>query len=317
VARPLAWPLAARAQIQRIRRIGVVMEYPETDRLAKTFIAAFRDELRNLGWVEGQNVQIDYRWTSGDVTLRQKFVTEVVAQHPDLIISMNTAITASFMQRTRTIPIVFTIVGDPVGSGFVAGLSRPGGNITGFTAAQPTIAGKMAEFLKEIAPGTRRVALLFNPPTQGGTNYYAEPLRTIGTLQMEAALVQVFNLSDIESAVAAQALSNGGVIVMPDAFTTARRADIIASAARYHVPAVYPYGFSAEEGGLMSYGIDMIDNYRHAASYADRILKGTRPSELPVQAPSRFVLTINLKTAKALGLTVGRTLLARADKVIE
>jgi putative ABC transport system substrate-binding protein len=293
------------------------MEYPETDQRGNAFVAAFRDQLRNLGWVEGQNIRIDYRWTSGDVTLRQRFVTEIVERHPDLIISMNTAITAAFMRQTHDIPIVFTIVGDPVGSGFVAGFARPGGNITGFTAAQPTVAGKMAGFLKQIAPGTRRIVFLFSPTTQGAPGYYVEAFHDAGALlQMEVAPAPALNASDIEVSVAAQARSNEGIVVMPDAFMLTHRADIITLAARYGVPTVYPYRLFADEGGLMSYGIDQIDNYRRAAYYADRILKGTKPSELPVQAPSKFQLTINLKVANALGLTVPRLLLASADAVI-
>jgi ABC-type uncharacterized transport system substrate-binding protein len=314
----LGCPLAANAQRDQMRRIGILMDYGDADRRGKAFIAAFRGELLKLGWVEGKNLQIDYRWSSADVALRQTFVTEIVMRNPDLIISMNTAITTLFMQQTHTIPIVFTIVGDPIGSGFVASLARPGGNITGFTAAQPTVAGKMAEFLKEIAPSVRRIVFLFSPITQGAPNYYIDAFHGARTaLHTEVLPNPILNQSDIEAAVSAEMTSNGGIVVMPDAFMVSHRGEIISSAARYRVPVVYPYRFFAENGGLMSYGIDQADNYRRAATYADRILKGMKPSDLPVQAPSKYELVINLKAAKALGVDVPPTLLARADELIE
>ena len=316
-----AWPLAARAQQpERMRRIGVLMGYAESDREGQAFVAAFREELQKLGWTEGRNIRIDTRWaTPDDAESRQRFAKELVALQPDLILSHSTPTTAALLQQTRTIPIVFAIVSDPVGSGFVASFPRPGGNVTGFTNMEPTMAGKWLELLKEIAPRVARVAFLFNPATAPYAEYYLNPFKAAAaSFAVEAIAAPVHDTSELETVVAAQAREpNGGLIVMPDTFTTAHRAEITSLAARYRLPAVYPFRFFAELGGLLSYGNDLVDNFRRAATYADRILKGAKPSELPVQAPVKFELVINLKTAKALGLTVPPASLARADEVIE
>ncbi len=316
-----AWPLAARAQQpERMRRIGVLMAYAESDREGQACVAAFREGLQKLGWTEGRNIRIDTRWaTPGDAEAMQRFAKELVALQPDLILSHNTPTTAALLQQTRTIPIIFANVSDPVGSGFVASFPRPGGNVTGFTNMEPTMAGKWLELLKEIAPRVNRVAFLFNPATAPYAEYYLNPFKAAAaSFAVEAIAAPVRDTSELESVIAAQAREpNGGLIVMPDTFTTAHRAEITSLAARYRLPAVYPFRFFTELGGLLSYGNDLLDNFRRAATYADRILKGAKPSELPVQAPVKFELVINLKTAKALGLDVPLHLQQRADEVIE
>ena len=316
-----AWPLAARAQQpDRMRRIGVLMGYAESDRQGQAFVAAFRDELQKLGWTEGRNIRIDTRWaTPGDAESRQRFAKELVALQPDLVLSHGTPATATLLQQTRTIPIVFAAVSDPVGSGFVTGFPRPGGNVTGFMNMEPTMAGKWMELLKEIAPRVARVALLFNPATAPYAEYWLNPFEAAAaSFGVQAIAAPVHDTSELKTVVAAQAREpNGGLIVMPDTFTTAHRAEITALAARHRLPAVYPFRFFAEFGGLLSYGTNLVYDFRRAATYADRILKGAKPGELPVQAPVKFELVINLKTAKALGITVPPSLLARADEVIE
>ena len=249
----------------------------------------------------------------------QRFAKELVALQPDLILSHSTPTTAALLQQTRTIPIIFAIVADPVGSGFVASFPRPGGNVTGFTNIEPTMAGKWLELLKEIAPRVARVAFLFNPATAPYAEYYLNPFKAAAaSFAVEAIAAPVRDTSELESVIAAQARApNGGLIVMPDTFMTTHRAEITSLAARYRLPAVYPFRVFTELGGLLSYGNDLIDNFRRAATYADRILKGAKPSELPVQAPVKFELVINLKTAKALGLDVPLHLQQRADEVIE
>jgi putative ABC transport system substrate-binding protein len=315
-----AWPLAARAQQpERMRRIGVLMAYAEGDREGEGFVAAFREGLQQLGWAEGRNIRMDFRWAALDAESMQQFAKELVALKPDLILSHVTPTTAALMQQTRTIPIVFALVADPVGSGFVASFPRPGGNATGFTNIEPTMPGKWLELLKEIAPRTARVAALFNPATAPYAEFYLVPLKTAATsFAVEVTVAPVHDTSELESVIAAQAREqNGGLIVMPDTFTVAHRAEITLLAARYRFPAVYPFRFFTELGGLLSYGNDLTDQFRRAAIYADRILKGAKPSELPVEAPVKFELVINLKTAKALGLEIPPTVLARADEVIE
>jgi putative tryptophan/tyrosine transport system substrate-binding protein len=302
-----------------MRRIAVLMTLSESDREGKARVEAFREGLQKLGWAEGRNIRIDIRWATSDAALMQRFAKELVALGPDLILSHNTPTTATLLQQTRTIPIVFAVVSDPVGSGFVASFSRPGGNATGFTNIEPTMAGKWLELLKEIAPRVSRVAFLFNPSTAPYAEYYMSPFKAAAaSFALEAIAAPVRDTSELESAIAAQARApNGGLVVMTDSFLVTHRAEITSLAARYHLPAVYPFRFFAELGGLLSYGNDLVDQFRRAATYADRILKGEKPSELPVQAPVKFELVINLKTAKALGLDVPPTLLARADEVIE
>jgi putative ABC transport system substrate-binding protein len=316
-----AWPLAARAQQpDRVRRIGVLMAYPEDDSEAQVQFAAFRDGLQKLGWTEGRNIRIETRWvTTTDARLMQQFAKELVALQPELILSHNTPTTAALLQQTRTIPIVFALVSDPVGSGFVASIPRPGGNFTGFDVSEPTQAGKWVQLLKEIAPGVARVAMLFNPASAPFAEFWLKPFKAAAAkFAVEAISAPVHDVSELESVVAAQAReANSGLIAMPDTFLITYRREITSLAARYYLPAVYPFRFFAEVGGLLSYGVDETDNFRRAASYVDRILKGEKPSELAVQAPVKFELVINLKAARALGLEVPPQLQQLADEVIE
>jgi ABC-type uncharacterized transport system substrate-binding protein len=317
----VSWPLAARAQQpDRMRRIGVLMGYAESDSEGQAFVAAFREGLQKLGWVENRNMRIDYRWaTSDDPDSIQRFAKELVALQPDLILSNNTPTTAATLQQTRAIPIIFALINDPIGGGFVASLARPGGNATGFIAFEGSMAGKWLELLKEIAPRVTRVAFLFNPATAPYAEYFLSPFKTAAaSFAVEGIAAPVHDSSEVESVVAAHAREpNGGLIVMPSAFSTIHRMEITSLAARFSLPTVYPFRFFTELGGLLSYGNDFLDNFRRAASYVDRILKGAKPSELPVQAPVKFELVINLKTAKALGLDVPSFLRQRADEVIE
>jgi len=315
-----AWPLAARAQqAGSTRRIAVLMSFAESDPEAQARVGAFRNGLQELGWAEGRNIRIDVRWAADDAALMQRFAKELVALHPDLILSHNTPTTASLLQQTRTIPIVFAVVSNPVGSGFVASFPRPGGNVTGFTNIEPTMAGKWLELLKEIAPHVARVAFLFNPATAPYAEDYLGPFKAAAaSLALEAIGAPVRDTLELESAIATQARApNGGLVVMNDSFLVAHRAEITSLAARYRLPAIYPFRSFVELGGLLFYGNDLIDSFRRAATYADRILKGEKPSELPVQAPVKFELVINRKTAKALGLTIPQTLLATTNEVIE
>ena len=314
------WPLAARAQQgERVRRIGVLMAFAESDHDAQSWVAAFREELLNLGWTEGRNIEIVIRWAMADLESMKRLAKELVALQPDLMVTSSTPATAAMLQQTLTIPIIFVLVADPVGSGFVASLPRPGGNVTGFTPIVGSLGGKWVELLKEIAPRLARVMLLFNPPTATFVEGYLNPFKAAAaSLGVEAIIAPVEGMPELEFLVTAQAREpNSGLVVIPDAFTVGHRAEITLLAARHHVPAVYWSRSFAEVGGLISYGPFIFDEYRRAASYADRILKGAKPSELPVQAPIKFELVINLKTAKALGLTIPPTLLARADEVIE
>jgi putative ABC transport system substrate-binding protein len=315
------WPLAARAQhADRVRGIGVQIGYAESDRQGQAFVAAFRDELQKLGWTEGRNIRIDTRWAAaGDAEARQRAAKELVALQPDLILSHGTPTTATLLQQTRTIPIVFAAVSDPLGSGFVASFPRPGGNLTGFMNLEPTMAGKWMELLKEVAPRVARVALLFNPATAPYAENWLKPFKAAAaSFGVKGIAEPVRGTFELEAVIAAQAREpNGGLIVMPDTFTTAHRSEITALTARHRLPAVYPFRFFAEYGGLLSYGTDLVFDFRRAAIYADRILKGSKPSELAVQGPVEFELVINLKTAKALGLDISPMLLARANEVIE
>src|SRR6266516_3506563 len=294
-----AWPLAARAQqAERVRRIGVLTAYSESDPEAQARVGAFREGLQKLGWTEGRNIRIDARWATSDSALMQRFAEELVALQPELILSSSRPTTAALLHQTRTIPIIFAIVADPVGS------------VTGFTDNQPTIAGKWLELLKEIAPRVARVAFLFNPVTAPHFEYYLNPFKAAAaSFAVEAIAAPVRDRSDLNSVIAAQARApNGGLIVMPDAFIVTHRAEITLLAARYRLPAVYSYRIFTDAGGLLSYGSDLVDNFRRAATYADRILKEAKPSELPVQAPVKFELLLNLQPPTALGLELPRSL---------
>ncbi len=314
------WPLASHAQQpDRVRRIGVLMGFAESDSEGQSDIAAFRDGLQKLGWTDGRNIRIDTRWAApAEAESMQRFAKELVAQQLDLILSHSTPTTAALLQQTRIIPIIFFAVGDPVGMGFVASFPRPGGNVTGFSVAEPTQAGKWVELLKEIAPHVARVAMLFNPAT-ALVEYNLNAFKAAAaSFAVEAIAAPVRDTTELESVVAAQAREpNSGLVVMLDSFMASHRAEITSLAARYRLPTVYPLRSFAEVGGLLSYGVDFVDNFRRAATYADRILNGAKPSELPVQAPIKFELVINLKTAKALGITIPPVLLATADAVIE
>jgi len=312
------WPFAARAQQPRqMRRIGVLTSSDEGDSEAQAWIAAFREELRKLGWTDGRNLEIDIRWTKADAAAMTRSATELVALQPDLIVTSSTPATGVMLQHTRTIPIIFLLVADPVGSGYVASLPRPGGNATGFTPIVGSLGGKWVELLKEIAPRVGGIDLMFNPPSAPFINAFLSSFKTAAaSLGLQTSIAPVHDMHEIEALVSASE-GNHGLVVIPDAFTVAHRAEITSLTDRYHVPAVSWSRSFAELGGLISYGPVLVDEYRRAASYADRILKGEKPSELPVQTPVKFELVINIKTAKAFGLTVPEKLRVLADEVIE
>jgi putative ABC transport system substrate-binding protein len=315
------WPVAARAQQgERMRRIGVLMDTAENNTEGQARFAAFRQVLRERGWVEGRNIQIDVRWPAGDAKRAQAFGAEIIALAPDAIFAIANAQLRPLSRATRTIPIVFIGASDPVGAGYVESLARPGGNITGFTLFEPTMAGKWLANLKEVAPTVTRVAIMVNPDTGtlAGKFYLHELEVAAAALAVEPETAVVRDGNEIERAVAALGQRpNSGLIVAPDGFTQAHDTRIVGLAARHRVPTVFGVGNFARSGGLMSYGPDFVDVSRRAGTYVDRILRGERPADLPVQAPTKFELLINLKTAKALGLEVPPTLLARADEMIE
>jgi putative tryptophan/tyrosine transport system substrate-binding protein len=314
------WPLAARAQrSERMRRIGVLTTFAESDQLYQANLALFREELQKLGWAIGRNLRIDVRWAALDAEATQRFAKELVASQPDLILSNDTPTTAALLQQTRTIPIVFVTVSDPVGSGFVQGFARPGGNVTGFSTTEGSLGSKWLELLREIAPRVVRAVLLFNPTTAPYFEFYSKSLKTAAASSgEEATIAPVHDMSEFESVVAAFAREpNGSLIVLNEVFMIAHRLEIVSLAGRYHLPAVYPLRSFAEIGGLLSYGVDLTDNFRRAATYVDRLLKGAKPSDLPVQAPVKYDLVINLKTANALCLDVPAHLQQLADEVIE
>jgi putative ABC transport system substrate-binding protein len=274
-----------------------------------------------LGWRDGRNFQIDYRWAAGDPERLAAFAKDLTALNPDVIFAVTTPAVASLLRETHSLPIVFAQVSDPVGSGFVASLARPSGNITGFTNinVDASMGGKWLELVMQIAPAVKRVIMIYNPPTAPFANYYLRPFEAAGAAHgVQARAAAVDSDADIENALASLAREpGGGLVVLPDTFTGIHRAQIVVLAARYRLPAVYPFRWFAEIGGLLSYGIDSDDMFHRAASYVDRILKGEKPAELPVQAPTKFEMIVNLKTAKALGFEVPTTLLATADEVIE
>jgi putative tryptophan/tyrosine transport system substrate-binding protein len=315
----VAWPLTARAQ-QPARRIGMLIGYSENDPEIQARLAAFRQALEGNGWKEGRSILIDYRFAPASPDQAQVFAKELVALQPDVLVGNSTPATAALLHETRTIPIVFVGVSDPVGSHFVASIARPGGSTTGFTNFAPSMVGKWLEMLKQVAPGIGRAAVIFNPKTAPGSgSFFLEPFDSVArSFAVEPIAARVNDANEIASAVAAMAREPGGsLIIMPDAFTTVHRQLIILLSARYGLPAIYPYRYEAIEGGLMSYGVDDIDLMRRAAPYVDRILKGDKVANLPVQAPVKFDLVVNLRAAKVLGLTVPPTLLALADEVID
>jgi putative ABC transport system substrate-binding protein len=317
-----AWPLAGRAQQpDRMRLIGVLMAYAESDSTAQSWLAAFRTALAELGWTEGSNLRIELRWSAADADRMRTLAKELVDLRPDAIFGVTTPATGALARETRTIPIVFAGVSDPIGSGFAANLAHPGANITGFMSNDPagTLGGKWVELLKQIAPRTVRIGLLFNPATAVPLQYSLPSIQAAASsFAVQVSAAPVHGTDEIEGVIAAQARDpGGGLVVMPDVFNDVNRELIVALAARYSVPASYFNRFFSEPGGLISYGDVRSEQFRLAAGYIDRVLKGEKPANLPVQVPTKFELIINLKTAKALGLTIPDKLLATADEVIE
>ena len=315
-----SWPLTARAQQgERARRVGVLMAFDERDARAKGWLSRFTQGLSELGWTEGRNLQMEVRWADSVDRMRM-FAKELVELRPDVILSFGTPVTAALQRETRTIPIVFAIVSDPVGEGFVESLSHPGGNITGFHNSEASIGGKWLELLQQMAPGLKRAAMIFNPDTAPGHGkYYMPDFETAArSSQVTPIPAAVHSIADLEAVITDLGREpGGGFVAMADFFLLNHRAQMIAAAAQNHVPAVYPWREAAAAGGLLSYGPDLEDIVRRAAPYVDRILHGAKPAELPVQLPTKFEMTVNVKTAKALGLTVPTSILLGADEVIE
>jgi ABC-type uncharacterized transport system substrate-binding protein len=313
------WPLAAHAQQgEPMRRIAVLMNAAADDPEDQAEVAAFQHVLQQLGWSDGRNVRFDIRWGENDVDRERKYAAELVALAPDVVLASGTQSVAAFQHITRTMPMVFVRVSDPVGAGFVDSLARPGGNTTGFMLFEYSLSGKWLELLKQIAPSVTRAAIFRDPANPAGIAQFGAIQAAAQSLGIEVSPISVRDAQEIERAVAGFARSpNGGLIVTPSAGVSIHHDLIIALAARHNLPAVYAHGANVAAGGLISYGPDQIDEYRLAAGYVDRILKGEKPADLPVQAPTKYELIVNLKTAKALGLTIPPSVLARADEVIE
>jgi putative tryptophan/tyrosine transport system substrate-binding protein len=319
IAGAAAWPLAAHAQAQeRVRRLGVLMPYPENDPRAQAFVTAFAQALGRFGWVEGKNIRIDYRFAAGDPTLYKTHAVELVGLSPDAILADASPAVAALREQTSAIPIVFVLVVDPVGQGFVQSLARPGGNITGFSAYDAPIMGKWLQFLKEVAPSVTRVAVIFNPDTAPYAPLFNRAIEAAApSFGMRVTLAAVHDDAAIEEAIAAHAREpGGGLICLPESFAITHRDVMIAAAARHGLPLIGTDLFP-KDGALMSYWFDGVEVHAEAASYIDRILRGANPADLPVQQPTKYSLIINLKTAKALGLTVPPAMLDLADQVIE
>jgi putative ABC transport system substrate-binding protein len=312
-----AWPLAARAQ--QMRRIGVLLAFPESDLEGQSRVAAFQKSLQELGWIVDRNIQIDYRWSAGAAADdNRRYAAELVALAPDVILAVGGQVVAPLLEATRSIPIVFTQTVDPVGAGFVESLARPGGNITGFTNFEFGMSGKWLELLKQVAPGVRRVGVIRDPAQASGTGQFGAIQSVAPSFGVELSPIGLRDAGEIERAITAIAQgSNVGLIVTSGALVLVHRDLLVRLAERQRLPAVYPFRVFATGGGLISYGPDTIDPHRRAAAYVDRILKGEKPADLPVQGPTKYELVINLKTAKALHLDIPPTLLARADEVIE
>ena len=316
-----AWPLVARAQQgERMRRVGVLMGTAESDQQAGPFLQGFKQRLQELGWIEGRNIQVDYRFGASDVERIRKFAKELVNSQPDLIVGHATPGTAALARETKIIPIVFVVVSDPVGSGFVKSLSRPGGNLTGFVNIESSMGGKWVEFLKEVVPRLARAAFIYNPETAPHSYYLAPFEAAARVLGAEPMPSPVRGADDIEGVIRGLGEKpDSGLAVMPDTYTSTLRVYnlIISLAARHRVPTIYPYRYMAAAGGLMSYGTDNADLFRRVPTYIDRVLKGAKPAELPVQLPTKFEFAINLKAARASGIDVPLKLRAFADEVIE
>jgi putative ABC transport system substrate-binding protein len=314
-----AWPVVASAQQgDRVQRIGVLMPSDENDPVPKLQLSAFAQALADLGWIDGRNLRMDVRRAGGDTTRMQALAKELVGLQPDIILSNSTPVTVAVQRETRTIPSVFANVGDPVGSGLVAALNQTGGNMTGFGVWEASIGGKWLELLSEIAPGLRRVTIMFNPDTAPVSVYMPSVETAARSLKVVPIIAPVHSDVEIEKAINALGREPGdALVVMPDTFMNVHRAPIIAAATRNNVPAVYALPDFARDGGLLSYGVDRVDSFRRAASYVDRILRGAKPADLPVQLPTKFEMVVNLKTARALGFAVPPSILLRADEVIE
>jgi putative ABC transport system substrate-binding protein len=319
LAGTVAWPLAARAQQpEQMRRIGVLMSVAADDPEGKTRMAAFLQGLQELGWTDGGNVRIDTRWGAGDPRRSREYATELAALAPDVILASGGSVVGTLLQATRTVPVVFTQTPDPVGAGFVESLARPGGNATGFAQVDYGMGAQWLEMLKEIVPSMTRAGVLRDPAGAQGIGQFAVIQSVARSFRVELNSIDVRDVGEIERAVAAFARSsNGGLIVTGSALTIVHRDLIVRLAARHRLPAVYANRLFVSAGGLISHGADSIDPHRRAASYVDRILKGEKPADMPVQAPTKYELVVNLKTAKALGLEIPTTILARADEVIE
>ena len=317
------WPIAARAQQQdgRVRRIGVLMGTAEADPQSRPNMAAFAKALPELGWIDGRNIRIDYRWAASDANRMQILAKELVDLRPELIVAHTTPVVVAIQRETKNMPIVFVGVSDPVGSGFVESLPRPGGNMTGFINLEGSLGGKWLELLKEVMPSVKRAAFFYNPEMATYADYYLGPFEAAArSYAIEPVAAPVRSMADIERAVTSLAeRPDGGFIVMPDTFLGAQGifSQLVALAAHYRLPAVYPYRYMAAAGGLLSYGTDNADLLRRTPAYVDRILKGRSPSDLPVQLPTKFEFVLNLKTAKALGIAVPASVRVRVDEVIE
>jgi putative tryptophan/tyrosine transport system substrate-binding protein len=314
-----AWPLAARAQqAERMQRIGMLVPYDENDPVAKTRVSAFTQALADLGWTDVRNVHMDVRWAGGDINRIRALARELVGLQPDIIVAGGTLPIAALQRETPRIPIAMLNVADPVASGFVAALNRPGGNITGFAIYETSLGGKLLELLSEIAPGLKRVAIMFNAEMGAPASGYVASFETAArSLNVVPIIAPIHSDVEIETAINALGREPGVGLVVPPGGMFVHRVPLISAAARNNVPAVYWLSDIARDGGLLSYGVDLIDIWRRAASYVDRILRGAKPAELPVQLPTKFEMVVNLKTAKALGLTVPQSILLRADEVIE
>jgi putative ABC transport system substrate-binding protein len=313
-----AWPLGVAAQqADRIRRIGVLMAIAEGDAEWQRRISAFRQGLEKLGWIVGHNLEIEFRWGTGDAEVTRRAATDLLTRAPEVIVANGQALRALW-QATRAVPIVFTEVSEPVTQGYVTNLAQPGGNVTGFTNLEPTVGAKWLQLLKEIAPQVTRIAVIANPEGAAAALLARSAEEAAPTFGVVATTASVHDLAEIENVMVAMDRKEGGGLIFPiGSFFSAHRQQIIGLAARYRLPAIYPHRFFADEGGLVSYGNNSLDQYRKAAEYVDRILRGEQPGNLPVQQPTKFELVINLKTAKALGLSVPQTLLLAADEVIE
>jgi len=315
-----AWPAVARAQQGELRRIGVLMGYGEDDPEAKLWLSWFKQALAELGWTDGRNLRMEVRWGAGNVDRARVYAKELAGLQPDVILAHTTPMTAALQRETRTIPIVFVNIADPIGAGFVAGLPRPGGNMTGFISWEASMAGKWLELLTEIAPGVKRVVILFNPDTATyAVSYFLPPFEAAArSFKVEPIKAPVHSDAEIETAITSLGREPGGaLLVVPDSFIFVHRTPILSLTARNNLPVVHNLAAFVRDGGLLSYGADEGDNFRRATPYVDRILRGAKPADLPVQLPVKFVMTLNAKTAKALGLTIPETLLAIADEVIE